>query len=145
MTEPIKADAMTNLAVAKAAKFENPFISEHSEHFGVCRYGSSHEGFVTFSPTTCEADAMKAAEKVGLFDPAIGCCTLRQVKDKDARLWFLDYFVGDTTFTIYAPLPDLCLALCEAILAVAEKGDNINLLQGAPVIVKFQGRKKGGS
>ncbi len=111
-TKPIKANAATNLAVAKAVGIEGahlgtrcraPFGSgKAADYYLVCYVPDDDcpEAMKEWSPTTCMDDAMEAASQV-------------RPNVEDFFAWLLD-------IRVEAPL-----AICEAILTTAEtKGDS---------------------
>ncbi len=125
MSEPIKADVKTNLAVATLAGIDGahlgtrcraPFGSrEAADYYQVCYVPDDDcpGAMKEWSPTTNPADAMKAAEAVGLFDPAKHNMQYWERRDGTCRVGYFLTGRAKTGATF-------CLAICEAILAIAK-------------------------
>ena len=115
MTEPIEANAKTDLDVAEAVGIE-----VHEDSRGKARRYPGGSRAPVFSPTDCWADAMEAAEAVGLFEDQHNNLSKRK------NCWCFEDHTGFSICTYYGETPEL--ALCEAILAMAEaKADEAEL------------------
>ncbi len=116
MTEPIKACVDVDLRVAKLAGIRTRLSRRYSLTNGwsvrCCRIDKPG---VQCSPTTNPADAWEAAEAVGLFDPAKHNMQYWERRDGTCRVGYFLTGRAKTGATF-------CLAICEAILATAEKG-----------------------